>query len=48
MIQPLWIVIGISVVGVGFCGSELARDSGFSVNEEVECVALIASKLAPT
>jgi hypothetical protein len=30
------------------CGSEPARDSGFSVNITIECYALIASKLAPT
>jgi len=30
------------------CGSELARDSGLSVNIDVEYQALIASKLAPT
>ncbi|MCY1263957.1 hypothetical protein PSJE_21710 [Pseudomonas jessenii] len=30
------------------CGSELARDSGGSVNINVECIAAIASKLAPT
>ncbi|CAI8918691.1 hypothetical protein EMIT0P291_30155 [Pseudomonas sp. IT-P291] len=30
------------------CGSELARDSGLTFNENVECWALIASKLAPT
>ncbi|MCY1380402.1 hypothetical protein D9M69_682200 [compost metagenome] len=29
-------------------GSELARDSGGSVNIDVGCYALIASKLAPT
>ena len=32
----------------GHCGSELARDSGRSVNICVECEAAIASKLAPT
>jgi amino acid adenylation domain-containing protein len=31
-----------------FCGSELARDSGGSVNDDVEGEGLIASKLAPT
>jgi len=30
------------------CGSELARDSGRSVNITVECKPLIANKLAPT
>ena len=30
------------------CGSELARDSGLTFNVDVECWALIASKLAPT
>ena len=30
------------------CGSELARDSGVSANINVECGAVIASKLAPT
>ncbi|MNF10545.1 hypothetical protein D3C80_2115180 [compost metagenome] len=30
------------------CGSELARDSGVAVNEDVECQAAVASKLAPT
>ncbi|SDA94253.1 rare lipoprotein A [Pseudomonas sp. NFACC15-1] len=30
------------------CGSELARDSGMSVNTDVECAGLFASKLAPT
>ena len=30
------------------CGSEPARDSGGSVNEDVGCAGLIASKLAPT
>src|SRR5476649_810723 len=30
------------------CGSELARDSGVSVNIIIESIAVIASKLAPT
>ncbi|MNY62054.1 hypothetical protein D3C86_1988100 [compost metagenome] len=30
------------------CGSELARDSGLTVDENVDCQGLIASKLAPT
>jgi len=30
------------------CGSELARDSGGSANINAECIAAIASKLAPT
>ena len=30
------------------CGSELARDSGLSANNDVESAAAIASKLAPT
>ena len=30
------------------CGSELARDSGITVNTDVECDGLFASKLAPT
>jgi len=30
------------------CGSELARDSGGSVDVDVEWIAVIASKLAPT
>ncbi|KAB0521466.1 hypothetical protein F7R20_26015 [Pseudomonas brassicacearum subsp. brassicacearum] len=30
------------------CGSELARDSGVSGSSDVECAAVIASKLAPT
>ncbi len=30
------------------CGSELARDSGGSVNEDVGCAGLVVSKLAPT
>ncbi|QHC99832.1 hypothetical protein PspS04_05360 [Pseudomonas sp. S04] len=30
------------------CRSELARDSATSLNIEVECDGLIASKLAPT
>ena len=30
------------------CGSELARDSGVTVNEDIEGQAVIASKLAPT
>ncbi|MGX1175969.1 amino acid adenylation domain-containing protein/non-ribosomal peptide synthase protein (TIGR01720 family) [Pseudomonas sp. R151218B TE3479] len=30
------------------CGSELARDGGGSVNDDVECADAIASKLAPT
>jgi hypothetical protein len=30
------------------CGSELARDSVVTVDIDVECQAVIASKLAPT
>ncbi|PVZ55540.1 hypothetical protein C9422_21220 [Pseudomonas sp. B1(2018)] len=30
------------------CGSELARDGGLAGDIRVECVDLIASKLAPT
>ncbi|MHC8289374.1 hypothetical protein ACYZUD_21690 [Pseudomonas sp. XS1P51] len=30
------------------CGSEPARDSGVSVNINVECIAVIASRLSPT
>ncbi|QHD01480.1 hypothetical protein PspS04_14425 [Pseudomonas sp. S04] len=30
------------------CGSELARDSGVSVNSNVECDSVIAGKPAPT
>ncbi len=30
------------------CGSELAREGGATVNEDIECTGLFASKLAPT
>ncbi|AUM68327.1 hypothetical protein C0J56_05100 [Pseudomonas fluorescens] len=30
------------------CGSEPARDSGGSVTDDVDCAAVIASRLAPT
>ncbi|PNB74950.1 hypothetical protein C1X64_07625 [Pseudomonas sp. GW456-E7] len=33
---------------MGYCGSELARDSGVSVNINIDCYTVIASKLAPT
>ncbi|AUO44980.1 hypothetical protein C1C98_05770 [Pseudomonas ogarae] len=34
--------------GTDPCGSELARDSGLTVDICVECLSVIASKLAPT
>jgi hypothetical protein len=39
---------GISRLAKDPCGSELARDSGLSVDIYGECQSVIASKLAPT
>src|SRR5215216_2181106 len=38
----------ISVFTANPCGSELARDSGGSACIDIECAAVIASRLAPT
>ncbi|MVW88950.1 hypothetical protein EI969_23955 [Pseudomonas sp. PB101] len=38
----------ISRTNITLCGSELARDSGLSVDINCECQSVIASKLAPT
>ncbi|MBD0702012.1 hypothetical protein CF597_03165 [Pseudomonas sp. PSB1] len=37
-----------ATIGAIYCGSEPARDSGGSACTNVECTAVIASRLAPT
>ncbi|MCY1549616.1 hypothetical protein D9M68_857930 [compost metagenome] len=43
-LEPTWFLVGPRFS----CGSEPARDDGGSVNEDVGCAGLFASKLAPT
>jgi hypothetical protein len=38
---------GFVFMGIN-CGSEPAREDGLTVNMDIECAGLIASKLAPT
>ena len=47
LLEPLFHACG-KAAGCNTCGSELARDSGLTVEEDVGCYGLIASKLAPT
>ncbi|MBA1379307.1 hypothetical protein FHK92_16090 [Pseudomonas brassicacearum subsp. neoaurantiaca] len=44
----IWWSLNLLVYTQLHCGSELARDSGTTVNIDVECQSVIASKLAPT